>query len=456
MSKRQRKRRPSAPSRFKVGDCVRVKPGIRDDDYPDMPLGGWAGKISEVGKRGTYSVRWSPKTLASIHPICKKRSAIDGTVLEEHWLGEDDLEPDPGGPPAIEQPTHIMPRPLSAENQGDRVRMVFGLTSDDFLPAVDRDSLETYYDHLAKELSLPVEARYCPQAEFFNPSLLRSVIVTSLDREVAWDEDQGILCRIRTADGEEVVPLKGLRLHRSDPNFQRVDDFAAWFVGELLEEMEGDEDEDIEEDDDEDTEEDDEVDEGDDAEEVSSVPKEANRRSTLLELLNIVAFAASYGAIMGAAVTAVPWARWAACIGGGVWSVVAAVAQTRFSRWNRIRMSPKLRKGLGVVAGLITGAFHGALFGVMVVAFLGAVLGCIVGLLCRRLVRGRNWLILRIFPEGLLFPAACGVVAQAFYRDRTAAANGLGYGALIGLGLGLFLCLIVLPLVFLILRRNAR
>jgi uncharacterized protein YodC (DUF2158 family) len=106
MSKRRRKRRPAAPSRFKVGDRVRVKPGIRDDDHPDMPLGGWAGKISEVGKRGMYSVRWSPKTLASIHPICKKRSAIDGTVLEEHWLGEDDLEPIRAGRrPSSSRPT---------------------------------------------------------------------------------------------------------------------------------------------------------------------------------------------------------------------------------------------------------------------------------------------------------------------------------------------------------------
>ena len=282
MSKPRRKRRPSAPSRFKVSDRVRVKPGIRDDDHPDIPLGGWAGRISEVGKRGMYGVRWSRETLASIHPICKKRSIIDGTDLEEYWLGEDDLEPDPGGPLAIEQPTHITPRPLSAENQGDRVRMVFGLTSDDFLPAVDGDSLETYYDHLVKELSLPVEARYCPQEEFFNPnaSLLRSVVVASLDREVAWDEDEGILCRIRTADGEEVVPLTGLRLHRSDPNYQRVDDFVTWFVGELSEEMDDDEfdddedeldDDEDEEDDDEDTEESDEVDEDEDAEEVSSV-----------------------------------------------------------------------------------------------------------------------------------------------------------------------------------------
>ena len=129
--------------------------------------------------------------------------------MEEYWLGEDDLEPDPGGPPAIEQPTHITPRPLSAEDQGDRVRMVFGLTSDDFLPAVDGDSLETYYDHLLSNCRCPWRHGTARRRTSSRPSLCAGS-VASLDREVAWDEDQGILCRIRTADGEEVVPLTGL------------------------------------------------------------------------------------------------------------------------------------------------------------------------------------------------------------------------------------------------------
>ncbi|MGA2259669.1 MAG: hypothetical protein ABSG53_33755 [Thermoguttaceae bacterium] len=162
----KRRLEPPTPANFKIGDRVRVRLGIRDADQSDIPLGGWAGTISEVNKRGMYSVRWSRETLANIHPIYKKRSAIDGKVLEEYgrdWLGEEDLEADLGGPLAIEQATKIVPRPLSAENQGDRVRMVFGLTSDDLLPDVDEDSLETYYDHLVEQMSLPVEARYFPQ-----------------------------------------------------------------------------------------------------------------------------------------------------------------------------------------------------------------------------------------------------------------------------------------------------
>ena len=38
----------SVNPRFQVGDKVRVKPGISDPDFPDMPLGGWSGIITEI------------------------------------------------------------------------------------------------------------------------------------------------------------------------------------------------------------------------------------------------------------------------------------------------------------------------------------------------------------------------------------------------------------------------
>ena len=87
MAKGRRKRKPPVPAKFKIGDRVGVRHGVMDDDHPDIPLGGWAGTISQVGKRGMYSVRWSRETLASIHPIYKKRSAIDSRAPDEYWLG---------------------------------------------------------------------------------------------------------------------------------------------------------------------------------------------------------------------------------------------------------------------------------------------------------------------------------------------------------------------------------
>ena len=67
MSKQKTKMPPAA--KFKPGDKVRVMQGVMDTDYPDMPLGGWAGTIAEVhdaergrpghGRGRSRAFRWS-------------------------------------------------------------------------------------------------------------------------------------------------------------------------------------------------------------------------------------------------------------------------------------------------------------------------------------------------------------------------------------------------------------
>lgn len=144
--------KPKTPvvTKFKVGDKVRVKHGVTDTDYPDMPLGGWAGTISEIHDHGMYTVRWSRESLAAINPVFKKRCERDGMAREDYWLGDDGLEPDTGSPLNIEHPTEIKTKPLSPKDQDDRIRMIFGLTSNDPLPDVDGRALETYHEYLSK------------------------------------------------------------------------------------------------------------------------------------------------------------------------------------------------------------------------------------------------------------------------------------------------------------------
>ena len=72
-------------TKFQVGERVRVKQGIRDADYPDMPLGGWAGTISDVHDHGMYTVRWSQETLAPPPSPEAVRTGWHG--LEQYWLG---------------------------------------------------------------------------------------------------------------------------------------------------------------------------------------------------------------------------------------------------------------------------------------------------------------------------------------------------------------------------------
>jgi hypothetical protein len=395
---------------------VRVKHGTKHYVHPDFPLGGWAGTIAEVYRGQVYLVSWSPETLASIHPIYQKRCAIDGNVLEEYWLSEGDLEPDQVGPLAIQQPTAITPRALSVENQGDRVRMVFGLTSDDFLPDVDEDSLETYYDHLVEHMSLPTEAKYCCQEDLFDRSAPRRVTVAALRNETRWDEDDRILCEIRTTEGNQVVPLTDLELRRSDPNYQLLDDYSSWLLGEY--------------------------DEPEDDEDWLEFSEKATWRSVAWStFLAIVAVAACFGAVVGTTTAVMPWARWAACICGGAWGLIGVISVVL--QYRRFRFAVPLLYFVAVgVNSVLDDVVDAALIGVIAVAFVGAAIGGIAGAALRRLVHGRKWLTRCIFPRDLLFAAALGATGQAFYVDRASAIEGLERGALIGLGSGLLLSLI--------------
>lgn len=103
--------KPVTPPQFAVGDRVRVKPGVVDPEYPDMPMGGWLGTVSQV-EEAAYLVQWSEATLAAVHPIYHKRCQQDGVDFQHMWLQAEELELDPGEPLCIQQPANIIPRPL--------------------------------------------------------------------------------------------------------------------------------------------------------------------------------------------------------------------------------------------------------------------------------------------------------------------------------------------------------
>ncbi len=441
MSKRRKKPKSTAGRRFRLGDRVRVKRGVVDVDYPDIPLGGWAGTIAELHRGGVYTVRWSRETLENIHPVYRKRCESDESVLEEYWLADEDLLSDPGGPLASEQPKEIKPRRLAAQNQGDRVRKVFALTGDDFLPCPDDETLATYYDYLVKELSFPFEARYYGEWAPFDRSRPRVVRAVGLARDFDVD-DQGIMCEVHTSTGKDLVPLVELEVRRSDPNHQHVDDYTAWFAGDLAHEFDAEGDDEVF---------------GDDDElepESRTAGIDGGWSGIALICFEVVAFTASYGAVMGSAVAAMSWAKWAACIGGGLLGATRAVSKAKSAHREWTYTVPKFRMWMGGAIGLMMGALSGAFFGIMVVAFVGSLLGCAAGLLLERHFGHGRKAVLHLFPGWVMLAVAWGVAAQAFYMKPLQATEGLKYGAVAGLALGLSFCVASVPLAFLTMNKK--
>jgi hypothetical protein len=72
---------------------VRVKKGVTALNRPDMPIGGWYGKVYEVS--GTIClVHWSRATLEAIHSIYRERWRRDGVDFRVMWLQASELEAD--------------------------------------------------------------------------------------------------------------------------------------------------------------------------------------------------------------------------------------------------------------------------------------------------------------------------------------------------------------------------
>ena len=220
------------PARFAKGDMVVVKPGTPDPDFADITLGGWVGTITArhvVHSEYTYDIQWNAETLKNMPVIVRKRSERDGLELASMTLGESDLELYQGQAVVMERPTNIITKPLSAKDQDDRLRMVFGLTSDDPVPDVDEDTLQTYYEYLQEHLAFPFEADLVQETR--GGQAVRRVKVLDLlePEEDEADESYGLMAEVKEGRQRLYVPLGEIELSKKDSQYQLVSDYSYWF-----------------------------------------------------------------------------------------------------------------------------------------------------------------------------------------------------------------------------------
>jgi hypothetical protein len=260
-----KRRKPSTPPRFAVGDQVRVKYGTADPNFPDIPLGGWAGTVTEVGHDAQSHlclIEWNQFTRDNMHPVFRKRCERDGLDEGSNWFGEEDLEPDVGDRLPLEQPTPIVTRPLRPTDQDDRIRAIFGLTSDDPLPESSYENVHQYHAYLAANLTFPFEAAHWEETGPFESSHRCKVSVVGLaDLDYDCPEEVGLLFRIqrdreqtevvqarvknrsgllaflshvlglsapKKRDVSDLVPLSHLELTNKDANRRLLKDFDYW------------------------------------------------------------------------------------------------------------------------------------------------------------------------------------------------------------------------------------
>ena len=229
--KKRTQSNPLAPAKFSVEMIVRVKAGTMDPDFADIPLGGWTGTIEDVDQQArsrVYLIEWNQDTLDQMHPVYRKRCQRDDLEMENMWLAEDELELDTGEPAKIEQPTNLITRSLSKDDEDDRIRAIFGLTSDDPLPFINDENLRKYHRYLATHLSFPFPAKYSVETGPFQEKDIPVTVMGLLDADQC-DEDRGILCAAMEADESVDLFLAELESTVNIHNRQLMEDYAYWF-----------------------------------------------------------------------------------------------------------------------------------------------------------------------------------------------------------------------------------
>ena len=223
-------RTPGQTAGFAKGDRIRAKRGVVHSRYPDIPLGGWVGTVTRIAWLIpiSYEIRWAPETLAAAHPIYSKRCHRDEEKSGSYWLDEEELELDSAEQTVeMEQPTNLVSRPLSPDDEDDRIRMVFGLTSDDPLPMADEATEQRYREYLKAHLTFPFNADYWYELTQYSTAD-KQVTVVGLASESPVDSARGIFCEVRCEEKTEQAPLVDLDLDEDDPNCQYADDYGYW------------------------------------------------------------------------------------------------------------------------------------------------------------------------------------------------------------------------------------
>ena len=420
---------PTTPTRFTIGDKVRVKYGVTDPDFPDIPLGGWSGTIEQIERSDEeiiYQIQWDKRTLRGMHPIYSKRCERDGLDLRIMGLDEESLEPDEGAPVPIEQPTRIITPPLSKDDQEDRVRMALGLTRDDPLPDVSHDTLLTYHRYLMKNLKFPFNA-FCGEEEI-GPGARKRItmkVTALLDPEEDGPiEDDGVICLGHDRDEEIVFPLGEVEVRKKDPNYKLVSDYAYWFhnwpcSSESHDEWES---------------------RGDDVQSPFTPP---SRWGFIKSILICGMAGGILGSSIGAALQTIRGAGLAAMLGGIPLAMIGALFLGRygffFGAINRIRYATFL----GACVGLVVGAALGAAAGLTILAFPWSLIGIIAGVIIGRMIARERRVAGTLV--GITLGTCSGVFLAAYRQGEDRAIRGAISGVIPGLvvGAGLLLILIV-------------
>lgn len=237
MSKRIRHPKKTPPisknptTDLKVGDCIRVKSGVKDPNY-GFDIGDWQGRVTEIETyqppQLTIMFQWDSLSLKSMPASAIRRSEENG--LDWTTMGLYPEEVEKAEPRDTQADVDEIIDELSVKHnwnymgeQGQRIHQVLeDIDEDD-----DLEAFEAWQEYLKAHLKLPFDA-VVPEYQERGP-LEDGDLVKVLGFEGVEDL-YGVLMNIQSRGEAYIFPLCDLEaVRKKSANYTYLDDYAVWF-----------------------------------------------------------------------------------------------------------------------------------------------------------------------------------------------------------------------------------
>lgn len=238
MSKRIRHHKKTQPTSqrlsidLKVGDCIRVKPGVKDPNY-GFDIGGWQGRVTEIETDQSSQLmimfQWDSLSLERMPASAIRRCEENGLDWTTMGLYLEEVEK--AEPRDTQADVDEIVEELSAEHnwdylgkQGQRIHKVLQDNDEDD----ELKAFETWQEYLEAHLKLPFDAVV---SEFQERGPLQAGnLVKVIDFEGVEDL-YGVLVNIQAIGNKYVFPFCDLKAaNEKSANFTFTDDYAVWFA----------------------------------------------------------------------------------------------------------------------------------------------------------------------------------------------------------------------------------
>lgn len=217
------------PGKLSVGDSVRVKPGVKDEEF-GLDLGGWQGRIAEVDEKNELIlIAWDSITLQSLPAAYISDAEEQGLGWDSYYLAPEDIE--------LAEARDVKVRTERVRNEigakfawhhlgeeGREIsRILDGVAPDDELRLYDR-----WGEHLSATLTFPFQAEV---TEFQERGPLRGGDMLVVHGIESSEDLYGLIVKVTKGRKTYYFPLCDLAVaDEKSPNHDPVQLYAVWFA----------------------------------------------------------------------------------------------------------------------------------------------------------------------------------------------------------------------------------